>query len=118
MKPEQHVSVVVPEDDASRRNKQERDKEVDDVLSEATAMMHGVTSANPNSTVKLGPVVTAEVLLEGESVSALVDTRSPVTTMSLECIVKTLAKKRPAEQSATQWRKEVEGRLEPPTLPI
>ena len=63
LKPEQHVSVVVSEDDAQCRNKQEH-KEVDDVLSEATAMMHGVTSGSPTSTVKLGPVVTAEILLE------------------------------------------------------
>lgn len=91
---------------------------MDDVLSEATAMMHGVTSGSPTSTVKLGPVVTAEVLLEGESVSALVDTGPPVTIVSLECIMKTLAKKHRAEQSPTQWRKEVEKRLEPPTLPL
>ena len=80
--------------------------------------MHGVTSKTPNSTVELGPVVTAEVLLEGESVSALVDTGSPVTIVSLECIVKTLARKRCPEQSPAQWRREVEKRLEPPTLPL
>ena len=50
--------------------------------------------------------------------SALVDTGSPVTIVSLECIVKTLAKKRQAEQSPTQWRSEIEERLEPPTLPL
>ena len=47
---------------------------MDDILSKAMAMMHGVTSGSPNSILKLGPMVTAEILLEGECVSALVDT--------------------------------------------
>ena len=116
LKPEQQVSVVVPRDSDRHQSGQEQEEEVDAVLSETTAMMHGVTSKTPNSTVELGPVVTAEVLLEGESVSALVDTGSPVTIVSLECIVKTLARKRCPEQSPAQWRREVEKRLEPPTL--
>ena len=94
--------MVVPRDEAPRQSESQRDGQVDPVLSEATAMMHGVTSGSPNSTVRLGLVVMAEVLLEGEKVSALVDTGFPVTTVSLECTVKTLAKKRGAKQSPAQ----------------
>ena len=104
LKPDQQVSAVVTE----------KQKQVDDALIEATAMMHGVTS-KAKSNVRLGPVLTTQVLVE---VSALVDTGSPVTIVSLDCIVKIMAKKRRADQTPAEWRKEVEKRMEPPTLPL
>ena len=64
----------------------------------------------------LGPTLRTQIVLEGESIEALVDTGSPATIVSLECIVSILAKRRPPTQSPEQWRKAVEKRLKKPSL--
>ena len=61
----------------------------------------------------LGPTITAEVVIEGVSVSALLDTGSPVSIISLEFIVNVLAKQRTQDQTPQEWRASVKKRLEP-----
>lgn len=107
----QRVSVVV----TSECDPTSQKKEVDAVLGVATALMHGVATKERTDSGKLGPVLSADVLLEGESVSALVDTRSPITIVSLSCLVKILAKKQQQDQSPAQWRS-VEKRVMPPDM--
>ena len=47
----------------------------------------------------LGPTPTMDLTIEGASVWTMIDTGSPVTIVSLEFLLETLAKQRPAEQS-------------------
>lgn len=70
----------------TNRKQQLIDAEVDAALGEATVTMHTVTPVT-KSDAPLGPVLTAEVELEGTCVRALVDTGSPVTIVSLKCLV-------------------------------
>ena len=78
--------------------------------------MHGVTSVDPIDNVKLGPVLTSTVEVEGEPVEALLDTGSPMTIISWEWLLQLLAKKRLEGQSPSEWKAEVEKWLEPTTV--
>ena len=78
--------------------------------------MHGVTSTDVLDNVKLGPVLTSTVKVEGEPVEALLDTGSPVTIVSLEWLLQLLARQRRKGQSPNEWKAEVENRLEPTTV--
>ena len=113
----QRVSAVVESAQDSKGSLAKQEEELDVVLGEATALMHGVAATDATESVKLGPVITTDVQIEGEKVSALVDTGSPVTIVSLRRLVKILAKKRQPHQSPAQWRRSVEKRMMPPTLP-
>jgi hypothetical protein len=46
-------------------------------------------------------------------VVALLDTGSPVAIVSLEHLLQVLAKRKPQAQSAEEWRRGVEARMEP-----
>ena len=50
--------------------------------------------------------------------NALVDTGSPVTIVSIDCLLDVLAKNRRADQTKEEWRREVEKRFLMPTLLI
>ena len=100
---------------------QEVDSEGDAVnsaLDEAMATMYGVTPTNSPAAATLGPTIRTQVMLEGESVEALVDTGSPATIVSLKCIIDVLARKRPPGQSPQQWREAVQKRLQKPSIPL
>ena len=73
----------------------------------------GITGESCGTEVELGPVPTAEVMLEGEPVVALLDTGSPVTLVSLEFLLQVLARRKPCEQTPEEWKQEVRKRLEP-----
>ena len=51
-------------------------------MGEFAATMYDVTLAETRAGPQLGPIPIAEVDLEGEHVEALLDTGSPVTTVS------------------------------------
>ena len=55
---------------------------------------------------------------EGAPVDALVDTGSPVTIVSLNFLLRTLAGKRPKGQTPAEWEKEVKARMEPPAITL
>ena len=66
----------------------------------------------------LGPAVSVELSVEGQPVKALVDTGSPVTIISIDCLLDILAKNQKAGQSKEEWKQEVEKRFLPSTLAI
>ena len=78
--------------------------------------MHGVTSTDVVGDVKLGSVLTSTVEVEGELVEALLDTGSPVTTLSLEWLLQVLARQRRKGQNPDEWKAEVENRLAPTAM--
>ena len=69
-----------------------QEEEVEFALEEVTALMHGVATKGTTRTGQLGTVLTVDVALEGETVPALVDTGSLVSIVSLNCLIKMLAK--------------------------
>ena len=75
--------------------------------------MHTVTPVI-GSNAPLGPVLTTQVELKGSPVTALIDTGSQVTIISLKFLIEALEKYGLPEQSAN-WRADVEKRMKPTT---
>ena len=89
-------------------------------LRKKSATMHGIAApgeANP-TTVQLGPAVYSEVEFEGCHVKALVDTGSPATIVSLDCVLSALAKGRPKSQTPSEWERVVKQTLKPPEVTL
>ena len=90
---------------------------VDEAITQVKAMLHGIHTAG-STTVQLGPIPTAKVDLERAPVRALLDTRSPVSIVSLDFFLRASAANQPEQQSLEDWEKEVRARLEPPTVSL
>ena len=63
--------------------------------------LHGSGGTNLEST----PLT--EVQIEGIPVCAMVDTGTPITIISLECLLQVLAERKPADQLPDDWKEEV-----------
>jgi len=72
--------------------------EIDETVKEKTATMHvlkpHVTVDDSTDGPALGPTIYVNVLLEGQPVQVLVDTGSPVTIVSIKCLLDILEKLR------------------------
>ena len=86
--------------------------EVDEALTGVMTTMHTITPSKDD--VCLGPTLTTEVDVEGSPVKALVDTGSPSTLMSLDFLLKVLAKQRKTGETPQEWRDRMQQRMEPP----
>ena len=80
--------------------------------------MHTITSHIGDTEALLGPTLTSEVLFGGCPVTALLDTGSPSTIVSLDFLLETLAKQRAPEETPQEWRARIESRMEPPSIPL
>ena len=109
-----HVANLAPEGPGSKST----GDGVQEALERVSATMYSISSKASGDGVQMGPVPTAEVELEGQQVQALLNTGSPVTIVSLEFLLQVLAKNRRAGQSPTDWKKEVEARLEPTPIAL
>ena len=69
-----------------------------------------------NGSASIGPTVTAEVLVEGQTVTALLDTGLPGIILSLKFIVNRWAQLKKESQTKDQWKDEVRRRLQAPSL--
>ena len=98
--------------------RQLQETEVEETMAEVVAMMHVLQPGEQQNRVPLGPTLTAEVKFEGRPVQALLDTGSPVTIVSLEFLLQTLAKQRPASQTVAEWQIAVKARLQPPSVTL
>jgi len=68
--------------------------EVEEAMTGKTTTMHILEPDGSADGLVLGPTLFVEVLLEGQPVKALVDTGSPVTIVSIKCLLVTLEKLR------------------------
>ena len=109
----QASTMEIPQTTVSQCSDTQENSVLDSALNTIIATMHGLTSANQKPGLKLGPTLTTEVEIEGVPVQALLDTGSPATIVSLNLLLEVLASQRPKSQSPTDWRAEVEKRLEP-----
>ena len=75
-----NVRALVPP-----KGKEQKKAELDKALTDIVTTMHTITSQE-RSGFKLGPALMSEMQLEGSVVNALLDTGSPVSIVSLECL--------------------------------
>ena len=91
-------------------------------LQEAVALRTAVTHVvKPNSESKdpaLGPSIHVEVLLEGHPVKALVDTGSPVTIVSISCLLDILEKLKNSNQTMDEWKQQVQSKFQTPSVAV
>ena len=66
----------------------------------------------------LGETPTAKVQMKGVLITAMIDTGSPITIVSLDYLFATLAKVRPNEESPAQWQARVKARLQPTSIQL
>ena len=66
----------------------------------------------------LGPIVSVAVMLEGYPVKALQYTGSPVTIVSIECVLDALAKQQAPKQSAEEWKHQLHKKFQQSTLTV
>ena len=92
--------------------------ELQEALLSNTATINELWSAEKKRDPSLGPTISVEVVLEGRPIKALVDTGSPVTTVSIDCLMEALFERRTTTQSPENWRKEVTSKIQPPSLTI
>ena len=92
--------------------------EAKDALLGKTVTMHVLTTGGEPEGPTLGPTVLVNVLLEGHPVKSLVDTGSPITIASIECLLDVLAKNRMEGQTVQKWKEQVEKRLKTSSLSV
>ena len=96
-----------------------REAELEEATSCIDATICGVElGGEQREAVSLGPTFTTSLTIEGTPVEAMIDTGSPVTVISLEFLLKTLANRRPIKQSIEDWRVEVRKQLEEPRISL
>lgn len=83
-----------------------------------TATIHILRPQGEANGPVLGSIISVEVILEEHPVKALLDTGSPVTIASIECVLDTLAKQRAPKQSVEEWKQEVQKKFQEPTLSV
>ena len=108
--------VEMPKETAAELRQKLKEAEVREAISDVFVTLHGLETGTNSEGVKLGPTPKAQIILEGEATTALLDTGSPVTIVSLEHLLRILARTRPPETTPEQWRAKVEDRLKPTSL--
>ena len=115
------VAAVTPEeenraimDKISALQKKLREKQVAESMKEA--MVNGVAFSDETTPKGLGPAVYSEVTVNGVKVTALVDTGSPVTIMSLKKAVQILATRKGEFNSPQEWRERMMEQFQEPAV--
>ena len=96
---------------ATLRNKLE-EEELKASLENEKTTMRVLLAQGKQPKIVLGPTLTTTVCVEGQPVTALLDTGSPVSIVSLEVFLQVLKKQRPTGQTADQWAEAVKQRLQ------
>ena len=92
--------------------------EVREAIHGARATLHSLKPSQDTCDVKLGPMLQAQVELEGVDTTALLDTESPVTIVSLDYLMQVLVRTRKTGTTKEQWRTMTEERLQPTTVSL
>ena len=105
------------QDRVAELRRQLQEAEVEDSMTEVVATMYVLHTGEENHTF-LGPTLTVQVKFEWSPVRALLDTGLPVTIVSMEFLLWTLAKRRPVGQTTEEWETAVRTRLETPSVTL
>ena len=100
-----------------RLQQEVREAEMEGAMGRAMTTMR-VFSTGDSSGLSMGPTLTTMVQLEGIPVEALLDTGSPITIVSLDFLMSSLATQRPKEQSVEDWKQAVKDRVVSPTVAL
>lgn len=92
--------------------------QLEQALDRTKGTLHNVTPESSDDNRKLGPIITANVQLEGMNVTALLDTGSPVSIVSLDKFLMACAQARPQGQSPDEWEAEIRSKLHPSTVTL
>ena len=92
-------------------------KEIEDALNAVSSTLYVVSTDKGQSAV-LGPKLETQMCIERTPVSALVDTGSPATIVSLNFLMQVLAKQKRKEQSVDEWKIGVKKRITPSTVTL
>ncbi len=103
----------------------EGDDGVTDALMKVTVTLYSISSKDSNNSLELGPVPSAEVKIEGETVKASCSGHGITGHYCVVGIsargsgqVGVLAKTKLPSQSPEEWRQEIEKRLEPTQMAL
>ena len=110
--------VETPKETAAELRQKLKEAKVRETISDVCVTLHGLETGTNSEGVKLGPIPKAQIILEGEAMTALLDTGSPVTIVSLEHLLHILARTRPPGTTPEQWRAMVENRQKPTSLSL
>ena len=89
---------------------------INKALSRVMAQMHKISPETTDKDSTLGPTPTSKVFLDGMATTALVDTGSPVSIVSLDFFLKASAANRGQSQTPDAWGEAVRQRLKPATM--
>ena len=101
------MSALLSEEDNVKKRisglKEElREAEMKVAIGDTSNVMHTMSSGSSGGVRRLGPSVFAEIRVNGTPTKALIDTGSPATIASLDCILRILASQRESRQSPEQ----------------
>ena len=91
---------------------------VDEAVERVMGTMHNIKPSKTPHDVTLGPTPTSQITLDSAPVTALLDTGSPVSIVSLDFYLKAAAQSRKPDQSPVDWGKEVREKLKPTTVSL
>ena len=115
---DKHDELSVAKGKVADLKRQLQTAELQEALLSKTATINGLWSAEKKGDPSLGSTISVEVVLEGRPTKALVDTGSPVTIVSIDCLLEALFERCTTNQSPEDWRKEVAAKIQPPSLTI
>ena len=117
------VAVVTPEletkmilERIAMLQKQLKEKQVTVAMEKAS--VNGVSFSDEMTPTKLGPAVYSEVTVNGVNVTALIDTGSPVSIMSLKKAVQILALRKGEFSSPQKWKETMIAQFQTPTVTL
>ena len=107
-----HLSAIVVEHGAGNGKEHKPPRsEIEEVL--ATTTLHGLTPEGDEKSELVGPLIKTEVALNGFPVKALIDTGSPITLVSIECLIQAMWETKPQDQSEEDWKEEFLAKVKP-----
>ena len=119
------VSMLLADQDEDKKPQEKPQEEasagpdsVEEAVSKVMAQMFRISPDEPTKDTTLGPTPTSEILLDGMLTTALVDTGSPVSIVSLAFFLEAAAAKREKGQTPAAWGKAVRQRLRPATMSL
>ena len=119
------VSMLLADQDEDKKPQEKPQEEasvgpdiVEEAVSKVMAQMFRISPDEPTKDTTLGPTPTSEILLDGMPTTALVDTGSPVSIVSLAFFLEAAAAKREKGQTPAAWGKAVRQHLRPATMSL
>ena len=112
---------------AGRKNRKEKivelrqelqQAEFVDVVEDAVGTMQTLSSGETSPRSELGPTVLTPLTVNGITTTALVDTGSPATIISLEFVIRVLVAGRKKDETPEQWKQATYDKFSRPSVTL